>query len=134
MTRDHIIAELKAGGSCLTDDELASFPLADLILARDAMSEPEEVEFNYSPKSAVSWHVERPSRPVTPKPEKREQTRDEANARAIERAIGQASAGTLKRSYQARVRHQGAQLYLGVYRTKAEADEAVFKFKMGIVQ
>lgn len=132
MTRDNIIAELKAGGSCLTAEELASLPLADLILARDAMSEPDEFELDRSSKPLVSWQVERPSRSVTPKPEKRQQNRDEANQRIIERAIGQASSGTLNRSYQARVRHQGAQVYLGVYRTKEEADEAVFRFKMGI--
>lgn len=145
MTRDHIIEELKAGGSCLTDEEMTSLPLADLILARDAMSEPEEVEFNYSPKPVVSWQVERPSRPVTPKREQaidgasmrglaRQQAKDDANNRAIERAMAQVKNGLPRQSFRARVTLEGCSYYLGTYRTKAEADEAVFKFKLGIVQ
>ena len=56
----------------------------------------------------------------------------DTQGRALERAIDRAKTGKIKPTFQARVRHQGTQVYLGSYRTKEEADEAVFRFRIGI--
>ena len=72
--------------------------------------------------------VERPSNIRKP----RRKAKDEVNREALERAIHRASVASPVRSYRARVGLNGCSYYLGTYATKAEADEAVFRFKLGI--
>ena len=74
------------------------------------------------------WEVERPSNVRKP----RRKAKDEVNREAVERAIHRASVASPVRSYRARVGLKGCSYYLGTYATKAEADEAVFRFKLGI--